>query len=73
MQSFVAGTAALIVWTVLIVAAFASFAGAIVERNIFMLAPLLLIGLLVWIDRGLSRPRAYPRSQPRGLPRCCPR
>ena len=59
-QSFVAGTVALIVWTVLIVAAFASrFAGAIVERNMFMLAPLLLIGLLVWIERGLWRPRVY--------------
>ena len=59
-QSFVAATIALTVWTLLIVAAFASrFAGAIVERNMFMLATLLLIGLLVWIDRGGPRPRVY--------------
>ena len=59
-QAFVAATIALTVWTLLIVAAFASrFAGAIVERNMFVLAPLLLIGLLVWIDRGAPRPRVY--------------
>ena len=59
-QAFVAATIALTVWTLLIVAAFASrFAGAIVERNMFMLATLLLIGLLVWIDRGGPRPRVY--------------
>ncbi len=59
-QAFVAATTALTVWTLLIVATFASrFAGAIVERNMFVVAPLLLIGLLVWIDRGLPRPRVY--------------
>ena len=59
-QSLVAATIALTGWTVLIVAAFASrFAGAIVERNMFMVAPLLLTALLVWIDRGLPRPRPY--------------
>jgi Dolichyl-phosphate-mannose-protein mannosyltransferase len=59
-QAFVAATVALTVWTLIIVAAFASrFAGAIVERNMFMLAPLLLIGLLVWIHQGAPRPRAY--------------
>jgi hypothetical protein len=59
-QAFVTATASLTVWTLIIVAAFASrFAGAIVERNMFMLAPLLLIGLLVWIDRGGPRPRVY--------------
>ena len=59
-QAFVAATVALTVWTLIIVATFASrFAGAIVERNMFMVAPLLLIGLLVWIDRGAPRPRAY--------------
>ncbi|NUT55066.1 MAG: hypothetical protein HOQ03_03665 [Thermoleophilia bacterium] len=58
-QAFVAATVALTAWTLLIVATFASrFAGAIVERNMFMVAPLLLIGLLVWIDRGAPRPRA---------------
>ncbi len=59
-QSFVAATAALTIWTLIIVAAFASrFAGAIEERNMFMVAPLLLIGLLVWIDRRAPRPRVY--------------
>ncbi|MEO5576441.1 MAG: hypothetical protein ABIR67_08290, partial [Gaiellaceae bacterium] len=62
-QAFVAATAALAVWTILVVAAFASrFAGAIVERNMFVVAPLLLIALLVWIDRGLPRPRTYAIS-----------
>ena len=56
-QAFVAATVALIFWTILVVAAFASrFAGAIVERNVFVVAPLLLIALLVWIDRGAPRP-----------------
>ena len=60
MQAFVAATISLGVWTLIIVATFASrFAGAIVERNMFVLAPLLLIGLLVWIDRGAPRPRVY--------------
>ncbi|MGZ8782813.1 MAG: glycosyltransferase family 39 protein [Gaiellaceae bacterium] len=55
-QAFLAAAIALAVWTILVVAAFASrFAGAIVERNMFMLAPLLLIALLVWIDRGAPR------------------
>jgi hypothetical protein len=59
-QAFVAATAALTIWTLIIVAAFASrFAGAIEERNMFMVAPLLLIGLLVWIDSGVPRPRVY--------------
>ena len=58
-QAFVAATLALATWTILVVATFASrFAGAIEERNTFMLAPLILIGMLVWIDRGLPRPRA---------------
>jgi hypothetical protein len=60
MQAFVAATIALMTWTLIIVAAFASrFAAAIVERNMFVLAPLLLIALLVWIDRGGPRPRVY--------------
>ena len=47
-------------WTLIVVAAFASrFAGAIVERNMFVVAPLLLTALLVWIDRGAPRPRVY--------------
>ena len=59
-QAFVAATTALTVWTLIIVAVFASrFAGAIVERNMFAVVPLLLIGLLVWIDRGMPRPAFY--------------
>ena len=58
-QEFVAATAALGFWTILVVAAFASrFAGAIVERNMFVLAPLLFTALLVWIHRGAPRPAA---------------
>ena len=58
-QELVATTAALGFWTILVVAAFASrFAGAIVERNMFMLAPLLFTCLLVWIHRGAPRPAA---------------
>ncbi len=56
-QELVVATAALAAWTLLVVAAFASrFAGAIEERNMFVVAPLLLIALLVWIDRGARRP-----------------
>jgi hypothetical protein len=59
LQAFVAATAALGFWTILVVAAFASrFAGAIVERNMFVLAPLLFTALLVWIHRGAPRPTA---------------
>jgi len=58
-QAFVAASLALLAWTLAVVAAFASrFAGAIEERNMFVVAPLLLIALLVWIDRGAPRPRA---------------
>ncbi|MBA3476402.1 MAG: glycosyltransferase family 39 protein [Actinobacteria bacterium] len=57
-QAFVAASIALAGWTLLVVAAFASrFAGAIEERNMFPVAPLLLIALLVWIHRGARRPR----------------
>jgi dolichyl-phosphate-mannose-protein mannosyltransferase len=50
------------VWMTLVVAATASyFAGAegsgrIEERNLFHLAPLFLIALVVWVARGLPRP-----------------
>ena len=56
-QELVVATAAIAAWTLLVVAAFASrFAGAIEERNMFVVAPLLLIALLVWMDRGARRP-----------------
>lgn len=58
-QTFLAAVSALSFWVLLVVAAFASqFASnRIQERNMFFLAPLLLIALLVWIDRGAPRPR----------------
>ncbi len=57
-QAFLAAAVALLGWIVLVVAAFASrFANAIEERNMFVVAPLLLIALLVWVDRGAPRPR----------------
>lgn len=59
LQRFLAATAALTFWTILVVAAFASrFAAAIVERNMFVVAPLLFTALLVWIQRGAARPAA---------------
>ena len=59
LQALVAATGALAFWTILVVAAFASrFAGAIVERNMFVVAPLLFTALLVWIHRGAPRPAA---------------
>ena len=57
---YVAASVALSFWLVLEVAIFASEQSfRVEERNMFYLAPLFLIGLLVWIDRGLPR---------RGLP-----
>jgi hypothetical protein len=55
---FSPATAALSICFVLEVSAFASLPSVarIEERNLFYLAPLLLISLLVWIDQGLPRP-----------------
>jgi Dolichyl-phosphate-mannose-protein mannosyltransferase len=45
-------------WLVLAVSAFASvFAQRIQERNMFVVAPLFLVLLLAWVDRGAPRPR----------------
>jgi hypothetical protein len=53
---FVAATAAVSFWLVLEVAAFASEQSfRVEERNMFYVAPLYLIALLVWIERGLPR------------------
>ena len=58
LQAFLAATVALLVCLVPVVAAFASvFSFRIQERNLFYLAPLLLISLLAWIERGAPRPR----------------
>jgi 4-amino-4-deoxy-L-arabinose transferase-like glycosyltransferase len=57
-QAFVAASAALSVWLLLEVAAFASknpIPPRIEERNMFYIAPLFVIALLVWIDAGLPR------------------
>jgi hypothetical protein len=53
---FVAAAVSVSFWLVLEVAIFASEQSfRIEERNMFYVAPLFLIGLLVWIDRGLPR------------------
>jgi len=55
---FVAAALSLSFWLVLEVAIFASEQTfRIEERNMFYVAPLFLIGLLLWIERGLPRPR----------------
>ena len=58
LRPFLAALAALSICFVLEVSAFASLPSVarIEERNLFYLAPLLLIALLVWIDQGLPRP-----------------
>jgi hypothetical protein len=59
-QVFLAATVPLTVFLALAVAAFASqFANRIQERNLFVVAPFFVIGLLVWIDRGAPR-RPWP-------------
>ena len=57
-RAFVAVALALSVWMLLQVGAFASrWALRIEERNMFHLTPLFLVALVVWIERGLPRPR----------------
>jgi hypothetical protein len=56
-QSFLAATIAISFWLLLEVGAFAStWQLRVEERNNFYLAPLFLIALLIWIDRGAPRP-----------------
>jgi Dolichyl-phosphate-mannose-protein mannosyltransferase len=58
LQAFLAATVSLTVCVVPVVAAFASvFSLRIEERNMFYVAPLFLIALLAWIERGAPRPR----------------
>jgi hypothetical protein len=58
LQALLAATLALLACLVPAVAAFASvFSFRIQERNLFYVAPLLLILLLAWIERGAPRPR----------------
>ena len=55
---FVAAALSLSFWLVLVVAVFASEQTfRISERNMFYVASLFLIALLVWIERGLPRPQ----------------
>ncbi|HUH14793.1 MAG TPA: hypothetical protein VML35_02800 [Gaiellaceae bacterium] len=57
-RAFLAASVALSIWMVVQVAAFASrYALRIEERNLFHLFPLFLVALVVWVDRGLPRPR----------------
>ncbi len=57
-QAFLAATVALTICVVPVVAVFASeFSLRIEERNMFYVAPLFCIALLVWVERGAPRPR----------------
>jgi hypothetical protein len=55
---FVAAAVSLSAWLLVQVAAFASrHSLRVEERNMFYLAPLFLIALVLWVERGLPRPR----------------
>jgi hypothetical protein len=57
LRLFLAASLPLVVWLLLEVAAFASaLSPRVQERNLFYVAPLFLIALLAWIERGLPRP-----------------
>ena len=58
LRPFLAATTTMSVFLLLEVSAFASLpsVGRIEERNLFYLAPLALIALLVWVDQGAPRP-----------------
>ena len=57
-RAFLATAAAAIIWEVVEVGTFASPWGfRIQERYLFNLAPVLLLALVVWLARGLPRPR----------------
>jgi hypothetical protein len=57
-QAFLAAAITLIAWLLLEVAAFASLPTVhrVEERNMFYVAPLFFVALLLWIDLGLARP-----------------
>ncbi len=59
-RAFLAAAVSLSAWLVLEVSVFASapFVSRIEERNMFYVAPLFFIALLVWIELDLPRPRA---------------
>jgi hypothetical protein len=58
LRVFAALSISLVVWFTVAVGAFASVAGVnrIEERNLFYVAPLCFIALLVWVNLGLPRP-----------------
>ena len=57
LRVFLAATLPLTVWLLLEVAAFASaLSPRVEERNMFYVAPLFVIALLAWIERGMPRP-----------------
>ena len=57
LRIFLAAAVPLVAWLLLEVAAFASvLSPRVEERNLFYVAPLFLIALLAWIERGLPRP-----------------
>jgi glycosyltransferase involved in cell wall biosynthesis len=57
LRIFAAATSSISVWLVLEVGVFASqYSHRIEERNLFYVAPLFLIALLAWIERGQPRP-----------------
>ena len=57
LRAFAAAAASLAAWLVVEVAVFASeYSHRIEERNLFYLAPLFLIALFAWIERGQPRP-----------------
>ena len=60
LRIFVAAAVPLAAWLVLEVAVFASMPSVsrVEERTMFYVAPLFLIALLAWIERGLPRPAA---------------
>jgi hypothetical protein len=59
-RAFVAAAAALSTWMILEVAAFASLPSVtrVEERNLFYVAPLFFVALLLWVQLGAPRPRA---------------
>jgi Dolichyl-phosphate-mannose-protein mannosyltransferase len=57
LRVFLAAAPPLTLWLLLEVAAFASaLSPRVQERNLFYVAPLFLIALLAWIERGMPRP-----------------
>jgi dolichyl-phosphate-mannose-protein mannosyltransferase len=60
-RAFMAGAASLSAWLVVEVAAFATIPTVqrIEERNVFYVAPLFLIALLLWVARGAPRVRPW--------------